>query len=49
MFNEQELQQLTYFLSKATLTGNESLAHARLLVKIQKLIVVEQEASKNSG
>ena len=49
MFNEQELQQLTYFLSKATLTGNESLAHAQLLVKIQNIIIQEQEANKNSG
>jgi hypothetical protein len=38
MFNEQELQQLAYFLNKCTLTGNESLAHANLLIKIQRLI-----------
>ncbi len=49
MFNEQELQQLAYFLSKASLTGNESLAHAQLLVKIQRLTIREQESDKNSG
>lgn len=43
MFTEQELNQLAYFLNKATLTGNESLAHANLLVKIQNFITREQE------
>jgi hypothetical protein len=38
MFTEQELQQLTYFLNKATLVGGESLAHAQLVIKIQNLI-----------
>jgi len=38
MFTEQELQQLGYFLGKATLSGTESLAHAQLLIKIQQLI-----------
>lgn len=38
MFTEQELQQLGYFLGKATLTGTESLAHAQLLIKIQQLV-----------
>ncbi len=42
MFTEQELQQLTYFLNRSTLTGTESLAHAQLLIKIQKLIEQEQ-------
>ena len=42
MFTEQELQQLAYFLNKATLAGNESLAHANLLVKIQNFITREQ-------
>jgi hypothetical protein len=37
MFTEQELQQLIYFLNKATLIGTESLAHAQLLIKIQNL------------
>ena len=43
MFNEQELQQLAYFLNKCTLTGNESLAHANLIIKIQNLIQREKE------
>ncbi len=43
MFTEQELQQLAYFLNKATLIGTESLAHANLLVKIQNLITREKE------
>ncbi len=38
MFDVKELQQLSYFLSKATLNGQESIAHATLLVKIQKLL-----------
>jgi hypothetical protein len=38
MFNAQELQQLGYFLSKATIAGTESIAHAQLLVKIQNLL-----------
>lgn len=33
-----ELQQLGYFLGKATLSGTESLAHAQLLIKIQQYI-----------
>jgi hypothetical protein len=37
MFTEQELQQLAYFLSKSTLNGGESLAHAQLLIKINQL------------
>ena len=43
MFTEQELQHLAYFLNKAALTGNESLAHANLLVKIQSFITKAQE------
>ena len=42
MFTEQELQQLGYFLGKTTLTGQESLAHAQLLIKIQQLVQQEQ-------
>lgn len=38
MFNLQELQQLSYFLTKAQLTGQESIAHANLLIKLQQLI-----------
>ena len=47
MFTEQELQQLGYFLGKATLTGHESLAHAQLLIKIQQFISkLNQEKEK---
>lgn len=42
MFTEQELQQLTYFLNNVTLNGSESLAHAKLQIKIQNLIQKEQ-------
>jgi hypothetical protein len=38
MFELAELQQLSYFLTKANLVGNESVAHATLLIKIQRLI-----------
>ncbi len=38
MFDLRELQQLSYFLTKAQLNGNESMAHATLLVKLGKLI-----------
>jgi hypothetical protein len=41
MFELEELRQLSYFLTKATLSGNESVAHATLLVKIQRLIARE--------
>ena len=44
MFTEQELQQLTYFLNNASLNGSESLAHARLQLKIQKLLEQAQQA-----
>ena len=42
MFDFKELQQLSYFLTKAQLNGNESVAHATLLIKLQSLI--EREA-----
>jgi hypothetical protein len=38
MFEVEELRQLSYFLTKAQLAGNESVAHATLLIKIQRLI-----------
>ena len=38
MFDLKELQQLGYFLTKAQLNGTESVSHATLLIKIQKLI-----------
>jgi hypothetical protein len=44
MFDLKELQQLSYFLTRAQLTGNESVAHASLLIKLQRLI--EKQASK---
>ena len=46
MFTEQELQQLGYFLGKATLNGTESLAHAQLLIKIQQYIQKLQAESQ---
>lgn len=42
----QELQQLAFFLSKCTLTGDQSLAHAQLLIKIQQAL---QAASEEQG
>ncbi len=38
MFDLNELKQLSYFLTRAQLTGNESVAHATLLIKIQNLV-----------
>ncbi len=38
MFDLKELQQLSYFLTRAQRNGNESIAHATLLVKLQRLI-----------
>ena len=38
MFDLKELQQLSYFLTKAQLNGQESVAHATLLIKLQRLI-----------
>jgi hypothetical protein len=38
LFDLKELQQLSYFLTRAQLTGNESVAHATLLIKLQRLI-----------
>lgn len=43
MFELAELQQLSYFLTKSNISGNESVAHATLLIKIQRLI--EREAA----
>lgn len=43
MFELKELQQLSYFLTKSSLNGQESVAHATLLIKIQRLI---EEAPK---
>ncbi len=44
MFEVEELRQLSYFLTKAQLVGNESVAHATLLIKIQRLIERESPA-----
>ena len=38
MFDLKELQQLSYFLTRAQLNGQESVAHATLLIKLQRLI-----------
>ncbi len=41
----QELQQLAFFLNSCSLTGDQSLAHAQLVIKInQALQVLAQEA-----
>jgi hypothetical protein len=44
MFDLKELQQLSYFLTRAQLSGNESVAHATLLIKLQRLIERETPA-----
>jgi hypothetical protein len=46
MFDLKELQQLSYFLTKAQLNGNESVAHATLLIKLQNLIQRETPAEE---
>lgn len=38
MFDIRELQQIAYFMERATLSGQESIAHASLLVKIKNMI-----------
>ena len=38
MFTKEELAQLGSFLLKATIQGTESVSHANLLIKIQKLL-----------
>jgi hypothetical protein len=48
MFDFKELQQLSYFLTRAQLTGNESVAHASLLIKLQRLIEKEQPDKEQS-
>jgi hypothetical protein len=45
MFELEELRQLSYFLTKAQLAGNESVAHATLLIKLQRMI--ERETPTN--
>jgi len=45
-FTVQELQQLAFFLTKSTLTGDQSLAHAQLLLKIQQAL---QKATEEQG
>ncbi|KKK84361.1 hypothetical protein LCGC14_2784110 [marine sediment metagenome] len=41
----QELQQLSFFLTKCTLTGDQSLAHAQLVIKINQALqsIAEQQ------
>lgn len=38
MFDLNELQQLVYFLNRASLNGTESIAHATLISKLHRLI-----------
>ena len=38
-FDIQELQQLLQFLIRVQLTGNESMAHANLVGKLQEAIM----------
>ena len=45
MFSTEELQQIVYFLEKCVLNGNESIAHATILVKIRNMIT--ESAAKN--
>ena len=41
----QELQQLAFFLNSCTLSGDQSLAHAQLVIKISQAIqALAQEA-----
>ena len=49
MFEVEELRQLSYFLTKAQLAGNESVAHASLLIKIQRLIERESSTSEQKS
>ncbi len=46
MFDIRELQQLVYFMERATLSGQESIAHASLLVKIKNMITSASEQQK---
>ncbi len=46
MFDLKELQQLSYFLTRTQLSGNESVAHATLLIKIQREIEKATPADK---
>lgn len=43
MFNQQELQNLSVFLQRTNLTGNESTVHAILLNKIMKMLESKSE------
>ena len=36
---QQEIQNLVYFLNKAQILGNESMAHALLMQKLSKEVV----------
>lgn len=45
----QELQQLAFFLNSCNLTGDQSLAHAQLVIKINQALQAlaqEQEAAR---
>ena len=41
----QELQQLAFFLNSCNLTGDQSLAHAQLVIKISQAL---QELAKQA-
>ena len=42
----QELQQLSFFLTKCTLTGDQSLAHAQLVIKINQALQAHAQAQE---
>ena len=46
MFDVNDLKQLQYFLTRTQLVGNESVAHATLLIKIQNLVERETPTDK---
>lgn len=48
----QELQQLAFFLNSCSLTGDQSLAHAQLVIKINQALQAHaqaQEAAKEQA
>ena len=45
----QELQQLAFFLNNCTLTGEQSLAHAQLQIKIQQALQAQAQATQEQA
>jgi hypothetical protein len=43
IYTAEELNQIIHFLNKCTIFGNESIVHAQLIIKTQKLIQGAQE------